>query len=44
MNNFSESEERQELRKAVAKLASKYGREWFTEKARAGEKTTELWL
>ena len=28
----------------VAKLAGKYGREWFTEKARAGEKTTELWL
>ncbi|KQW47766.1 acyl-CoA dehydrogenase [Nocardioides sp. Root1257] len=43
-NNFSESEERQELRKAVARLAGKYGREWFTEKARAGEKTTELWL
>jgi alkylation response protein AidB-like acyl-CoA dehydrogenase len=41
---FTESEERQELRKQVARLASKYGREWFTEKARAGEKTTELWL
>jgi alkylation response protein AidB-like acyl-CoA dehydrogenase len=41
---FSESEERQELRRAVARLASKYGRTWFTEKARAGEKTTELWL
>ena len=23
---------------------AKYGRDWFTEKARAGEKTTELWL
>ena len=44
MSTFSESEERQELRKAVARLAGKYGREWFTEKARAGEKTTELWL
>jgi len=44
VSTFSESEERQELRKAVAKLAGKYGREWFTEKARAGEKTTELWL
>src|SRR4051795_3339197 len=43
-NNFSESEERQALRKEVAKLAGKYGREWFTEKARSGEKTTELWL
>ena len=29
---------------AGAKLASSYGRDWFTEKARAGEKTTELWL
>ncbi len=44
MNTFTESEERQELRKAVARLAGKFGREWFTEKARAGEKTTELWL
>jgi alkylation response protein AidB-like acyl-CoA dehydrogenase len=43
-NNFSESEERQELRKAVAKLAGRYGRDWFTAKARAGEKTTDLWL
>jgi alkylation response protein AidB-like acyl-CoA dehydrogenase len=41
---FSETEERQELRKQVAKLAGKYGREYFVEKARAGEKTTELWL
>lgn len=44
MSTFTESEERQELRKAVAKLAGKYGREWFTERARNGEKTTELWL
>ncbi len=44
MSTFSETEERQELRQAVAKLAGRYGREWFTEKARAGEKTTELWL
>ncbi len=44
MNAFSESEERQELRKAVARLASKYGREWFTGKARSGGKTTDLWL
>lgn len=44
MSTFSESEERQELRKAVTRLAGKYGREWFTEKARSGEKTTELWL
>ena len=43
-NMFSETEERQELRKQVAKLASKYGREYFTEKARSGGKTTDLWL
>ena len=41
---FTESEERIELRRQVAKLSSRYGREWFTERARAGEKTTELWL
>src|SRR6476469_7677153 len=41
---FSETEERQALRKEVAKLAGKFGREWFTEQARSGEKTTELWL
>jgi alkylation response protein AidB-like acyl-CoA dehydrogenase len=44
MNAFTESEERQELRRQVRRLAGKYGREWFTEKARSGEKTTELWL
>ena len=44
MTNFSESEERQTLRKEVAKLAGKYGREYFTEKARSGDKTTDLWL
>jgi alkylation response protein AidB-like acyl-CoA dehydrogenase len=44
MTSFSESEERQELRRQVAKLASKYGREYFTEQARSGGKTTDLWL
>lgn len=44
MTHFTETDERQELRRQVAKLAGKYGREWFAEKARAGEKTTELWL
>jgi alkylation response protein AidB-like acyl-CoA dehydrogenase len=44
VSTFTESEERQELRKQVAKLASSFGREYFTEKARAGEKTTDLWL
>ncbi|OKI22831.1 acyl-CoA dehydrogenase [Saccharothrix sp. CB00851] len=41
--NFTESEERQALRKAVADLAGKYGQEYFTAKAKAGEKTDELW-
>jgi alkylation response protein AidB-like acyl-CoA dehydrogenase len=44
MTTFTEPEERIELRKAVAKLASKYGQEYFLAKARAGEKTTDLWL
>ena len=44
MSTFTESEERQELRKQVAKLASKYGREYFIDKGRAGGKTTDLWL
>ena len=43
-NPFQESDERRELRRQVARLASRYGREWFTEKARSGEKTTELWM
>ena len=43
-NTFSETEERQALRKEVAKLAGKYGRDYFTEQARSGGKTTDLWL
>ncbi|MBF4161140.1 acyl-CoA dehydrogenase family protein [Nocardioides acrostichi] len=44
MSAFAESEERQELRKQVAKLASGFGREYFTDLARNGGKTTELWM
>ncbi|RYP87182.1 acyl-CoA dehydrogenase [Nocardioides guangzhouensis] len=44
MTAFTESEERQALRREVAKLASKYGREYFTKQARSGGKTTDLWL
>jgi alkylation response protein AidB-like acyl-CoA dehydrogenase len=40
---FTETEERVALRTAVAKLASGYGREYFTKQARSGGKTTELW-
>jgi alkylation response protein AidB-like acyl-CoA dehydrogenase len=42
MTAFTESEERRELRRQVSKLASTFGREYFTDKARKGEKTTEL--
>jgi alkylation response protein AidB-like acyl-CoA dehydrogenase len=41
---FSESEERLALRREVARLARGYGREYFTQQARSGGKTTELWL
>ncbi|MCW2711563.1 MAG: acyl-CoA dehydrogenase domain protein, partial [Marmoricola sp.] len=44
MSTFTESEERQTLRKEVAKLARTYGREYFTRCARNGEKSTDLWL
>lgn len=44
MSNYQESEERQTLRKEVRRLAKNYGREYFTTQARAGGKTTDLWL
>ena len=44
MTSFTESEERQTLRREVAKLASNYGREYFTAQARSGGKTTDLWM
>ncbi|MEZ5093322.1 acyl-CoA dehydrogenase family protein [Nocardioides sp.] len=44
MSAFTESEERQDLRREVARLAGKYGREYFTSQARSGGKTTDLWL
>ena len=44
VTSYTESDERLALRREVAKLAGTYGREWFTERARSGEKTTELWL
>jgi hypothetical protein len=40
---FTESQERVALRAAVRELATKYGRDYFATKARAGEKTTEMW-
>ena len=41
--SFIENEERRALRKAVAEWASHYGAEYYLEKARAHEHTTELW-
>ncbi|TDV55282.1 acyl-CoA dehydrogenase family protein [Actinophytocola oryzae] len=43
MTGFTESEERQALRSAVADLGRRYGGEWFLRKARGGEKSAELW-
>lgn len=41
--SFIESDERRELRKAVAALAASYGPDYYLKKARAGEHTDELW-
>jgi alkylation response protein AidB-like acyl-CoA dehydrogenase len=41
--NFTETEEQQALRAAVADLASKYGYAYFTRQARNGGRLTELW-
>lgn len=43
MTGFSETEERQALRAAVSDLGRRYGGDWFMKKARAGEKSSELW-
>ncbi len=42
--NFTETEEQQALRKAVADLASRYGFEYTRSKVKSGEPTDELWL
>ncbi|HKO86761.1 MAG TPA: acyl-CoA dehydrogenase family protein, partial [Actinomycetota bacterium] len=41
--DFRETAEQVMLREAVAKIAADYGHDYFAAKARAGEKTTELW-
>lgn len=43
VNSFTESEERQALRKSVAALVSNYGQEYYLGKARTGQHTDELW-
>lgn len=41
--SFTESEERQALRKAVADLGRSYGHEYYTKLARSGGHTSDLW-
>lgn len=41
--DFIESEEQQMLREAVSAIASKYGHEYYVERAHAGKKADELW-
>jgi alkylation response protein AidB-like acyl-CoA dehydrogenase len=41
--DFQETAEQTLLREAVAKIAADYGHGYFRAKAKAGEKTTELW-
>jgi len=41
--DFRETAEQTMLRQAVAKIAADYGHDYFLAKAKAGEKTTELW-
>ena len=41
--NFVETPEQSLLRDAVAGIAARYGEAYYREKARADEKTTELW-
>ncbi|RZQ65731.1 acyl-CoA dehydrogenase family protein [Amycolatopsis suaedae] len=41
--NFTESEERAALRKAVGELGRSYGYEWYAKIARSGGHTAELW-
>ena len=41
--DFTEPDERKLLRDAVRKAAAGFGHDYYAQKARAGEKTTELW-
>src|ERR1700722_2007374 len=41
--DFLETDEQSMLRDAVSSVAAKYGHGYFAEKARTGDKTTELW-
>lgn len=41
--SFIETEEQKALRQAVAAMVANYGQDYYLEKARAGQHTTELW-
>ncbi|BBY57037.1 hypothetical protein MSAR_01730 [Mycolicibacterium sarraceniae] len=41
--DFTEPEEHQDLRVAVAAVTQRYGSAYFAERAATGEPTTELW-
>jgi alkylation response protein AidB-like acyl-CoA dehydrogenase len=41
--DFAETPEQALLRETVQSIAARFGEEYFREKARSGEKTTELW-
>jgi alkylation response protein AidB-like acyl-CoA dehydrogenase len=43
MVDIFETDERKDLRKAVSAIANDFGHEYFLEKARSGQKSTELW-
>src|SRR5689334_22904877 len=43
MTGFIETEEQRALRDAVRAMAANYGQDYYLEKARAGQHTTELW-
>ncbi|GGU83016.1 acyl-CoA dehydrogenase family protein [Lentzea flava] len=43
MDLFHETPEQQQLRKSVAELAQRYGLEYYVEKARLNEDTSEVW-
>ncbi|PXY17449.1 acyl-CoA dehydrogenase family protein [Prauserella muralis] len=41
--DFRETDEQRALREAVSKLAASFGHEYFVERAKSGQKSTELW-
>ncbi|WKG02409.1 acyl-CoA dehydrogenase family protein [Mycolicibacterium sp. HK-90] len=41
--SFIETDEQKALRQAVAAMAANYGQDYYLEKARSGQHTTELW-